>query len=240
MKSGRAQWQKAEETRKDFNIVPIHQDNKFFTSELFKVIQDAISLILHAGQCIDSERFLRENLSHRMCAQFTLHHEFRIGTGKTNFEKETNSTLSACGSSEQRTQRILRQSTWKRRVLHGKSANSVEETSKHWELGRHQTCFEEKIKVLSDAIERHHSSRNTPSLLYPEKSSGWKLKKSYSRKYMRHLVHLQRLPSKIIGWENWIQKLLEVVKTPNKSNQNEKKTIKRTERPVSEQSSGLL
>ena len=47
MKSGRAQWQKAEETRKDFNIVLIHQDKKSFISELFKVIQDAVSLILH-------------------------------------------------------------------------------------------------------------------------------------------------------------------------------------------------
>ena len=47
MKSGRAQWRKAEETRKDFNIVLINQDKKFFVSELFKVIQDAISLILH-------------------------------------------------------------------------------------------------------------------------------------------------------------------------------------------------
>ena len=37
----------AEETRKDFNIVLIHEDKKFFISELFKVIQDAISLILH-------------------------------------------------------------------------------------------------------------------------------------------------------------------------------------------------
>ena len=47
MKCGRAQWQKAEATRKDFNLVLIHQDKKFFISELFKVIQDAISLILH-------------------------------------------------------------------------------------------------------------------------------------------------------------------------------------------------
>ena len=38
---------KAEETRKDFNIVLIHQDKKFFIFELFKVIQFAISLILH-------------------------------------------------------------------------------------------------------------------------------------------------------------------------------------------------
>ena len=39
--------QKAEEPRKDFNIAPIHQDKKFFVSKLLKVIQDAISLILH-------------------------------------------------------------------------------------------------------------------------------------------------------------------------------------------------
>ena len=47
MKCGRVKWQEAEVTRKDFNIVLIRQDKKFFISELFKVIQDAISLILH-------------------------------------------------------------------------------------------------------------------------------------------------------------------------------------------------
>ena len=47
MKSGRVQWHKAEETRKEFNIVLIREDKKFFISELFKVIQDAISLIFH-------------------------------------------------------------------------------------------------------------------------------------------------------------------------------------------------
>ena len=43
---GRARWQEAEATRKDFNVVLTRQDKKFFISELFKVIQDAISLIL--------------------------------------------------------------------------------------------------------------------------------------------------------------------------------------------------
>ena len=33
--------------KKKFNTVLIRQDMKFFTSELFKVIQDAIPLILH-------------------------------------------------------------------------------------------------------------------------------------------------------------------------------------------------
>ena len=47
MKCGRVEWQKADETRKDFNIVLIHKDKKFFISELFKVIHEAIPLILH-------------------------------------------------------------------------------------------------------------------------------------------------------------------------------------------------
>ena len=39
-------WHEEEESRKDFSIVLMLQE-KFFTSELFKVIQDAILLILH-------------------------------------------------------------------------------------------------------------------------------------------------------------------------------------------------
>ena len=42
----------------------------------------------------------------------------------------------------------------------------MEETSEHGILGRHQSCSEEKIEVLSNPIKRYHSSRNTPSLLY--------------------------------------------------------------------------
>ena len=36
-------------------------------------------------------------------------------------------------------------------------AQSMEETSKYGVLGRHQPCSEERIEVLSDTIERHHS-----------------------------------------------------------------------------------
>ena len=35
-------------------------------------------------------------------------------------------------------------------------SEKIEETSKHGVWGRHQICSKEKIKVLSDAIERHH------------------------------------------------------------------------------------
>ena len=72
-------------------------------------------------------------------------------------------------------------------------AQSTEETSKHGVLGRHQTCSKERIKVLSDAIERHHPLQYTTSLLYAE-SFGWKLEKSCTKKYLRHLGLLQRFP----------------------------------------------
>ena len=35
-------------------------------------------------------------------------------------------------------------------------------------FGRHQSCSEERINILSDSIERDHSSRNTSSLLNSE------------------------------------------------------------------------
>ena len=44
-KSGRKAWQEEEERRKDTNIVLIHQEQSS-TSDLFKVIQDAVSLVL--------------------------------------------------------------------------------------------------------------------------------------------------------------------------------------------------
>ena len=44
-KSGRKAWREEEETRKDTNTELIHQEQSC-TSELFKVIQDAVSLIL--------------------------------------------------------------------------------------------------------------------------------------------------------------------------------------------------
>ena len=49
------------------------------------------------------KRFLRVHLSHRMCNQFTLHHEFRIDTRRTKFEQNTDGILHVYGSNEQGT-----------------------------------------------------------------------------------------------------------------------------------------
>ena len=58
-------------------------------------------------------------------------------------------------------------------------------------LGRHQSCSKERIEVLSDAIERHHSLRNTPSLLYPEScmDGNW-------RSHIRKSIHVTSTSTK--------------------------------------------
>ena len=66
-----------------------------------------------------------------------------------------------------------------------------------------------RIEVLSNTIERCHSSRNTPSLLYSESCFEWKLEKSHTRRYMNHLDRLRRFPWNMTGWKSWLQKLLD-------------------------------
>ena len=64
---------------------------------------------------------------------------------------------------------------------------NIKETSKHGVLRRHQTCSEERIKVLSNAMERHHFFKKHSQLLVSRQCFGWKTEKSYTKKYMRHL-----------------------------------------------------
>ena len=71
--------------KKRFQYCTDPSGQKLFASELFKVIQDAIPLILRTGQCVDSEQFLRVHLSYWMRSQFTLHHKFKIDSGRTKF-----------------------------------------------------------------------------------------------------------------------------------------------------------
>ena len=96
--TGRKAWQEEEETRNDTSIVLIHQEKKFFVSELFKAIQDAVSLILLYRTMLLFRRLLPVYLSCRICNQFTFHHQFGIDTWMSKFEQQTDSILSACGS----------------------------------------------------------------------------------------------------------------------------------------------
>ena len=145
------------------SIVLILQE-QFCTSELSKVIQDAILLILllqdnvvipngffkytcHVGCSINLHSITNSGLSNRQTVFF-----LPVDPTDKEHKDPNNIDLEA-----------PRLAWYKQKI--------VEKTSKHGVLGRHQSCSKESIEVLSDAIERHHSSRNTPSLLYPESCS---------------------------------------------------------------------
>ena len=48
------------------------------------------------------------------------------------------------------------------------SHQKMESASRYGVLGRHTACSAERIKVLSNKVERSHPIRYTPSLLYLE------------------------------------------------------------------------
>ena len=105
---------KEEETRKDFSIVLILQDKKFFTSELFKVIQDAILLILHYKtmswfRTMSSSTLITLDVQ-SICTPSSIHDWYQ----EANIWA-TDRQYSFCLI---KNTKILRQSTWKHRVLH--------------------------------------------------------------------------------------------------------------------------
>ena len=165
MNCGRVRWQEAEETRKDFNIVLIHQDKKFFVSELVKVIQDASFI---TWQCINSEQFLRCHLSHRMCNQVTFHHRFRIDTRRTKFEQKTDGSLYVCGSYEQRVQRSGQ--NWP-----GSTASRNSHTGEKWIRGNTDDDWINDTNAQSD---KHNNMFNVAAnLKYVEthEDTNWRL-----------------------------------------------------------------
>ena len=83
-----------------------------------------------------------------MCNQFTLHHQFRIDTGRTKFKQQTDGILSIDKDKDPETKL-----TWKAPRLPAwkKHQNTV-----YWvDINLAQ---KERIEVLSDTIERNHSS----------------------------------------------------------------------------------
>ena len=89
MKSGRVQWQEAEETRKDFNIVLIHQDKKFNPSFQDNVLipNDFFEYIYHIGCAINLNSITNSGLIQ----------------GGQSLSKKTDGILHVCGSNAQGT-----------------------------------------------------------------------------------------------------------------------------------------
>ena len=157
-------------------------------------------VLIHQGQCLHSERFLRVHLSHRMCNQYTHHHKFRIHTRRTFWAKDRR-YCSRLWILWTRNRKIRMTLTWSTASCVEKAEN-VEETSKHGVLGRHQTCS--KMEDLSSIKhDRTQSSFTTQSqLIVSRRLSWWLLEKTFTRKYMSHFDCLRRFPLTTIGWNN--------------------------------------
>ena len=116
--SGRAPWQEEEETRKDFGNVLILQE-KFFTSELFKVIQDARNLIDPSLQdnVVIPDGFFKY-IYHVGCAinPHSIINSGLIPGGQNLSKRQTVFFLLVDPMDKEK--RILTRSTWKHRVLH--------------------------------------------------------------------------------------------------------------------------
>ena len=146
------------------------------------------------GQCVNSGHFLRVYLSYWMCSQFTLHHKFRIGNGRTKFRQgKTDSILYGCESHEQGTQRSG--CNWLGCTASCLvQAEIVEETSRHCVLGWYSSIKQ----------DRTQSSFTTHSqLIVSRKLLWWNLEKSQNGK----LNVSPRPPPKISFKDNWMEEL---------------------------------
>ena len=172
-----------------------------------------------ARQCVNSEGLPLVHLSHRMCNQFTLITQIQDWYREDKFwGKRQTLFFTAVNPMKQGTQRSARD--WLDRTASCiVQAENVEKTPRHRVLGRYTTCSTESIEVPSNKIERNHLLRHTSSLLYPESCCDgiW-------RNFSAKVFVSPPPPPKISFIDNWmkelIQKLLEAVKTPNKSNLN--------------------
>ena len=104
-----------------------------------------------SGQCVNSGQFLRVHLSYWMCNQFTLHHKFRIDSGRTKFRKgKPDSILYGCESQGQGSQR----SVW---VSLDQTTScivreKVEKAPGYGVLGRYTACSTKRIELLSNKM----------------------------------------------------------------------------------------
>ena len=166
MKCGREQWQEAEETRKDFNIVLIHQDKNVYLRALQGYSgRNPIDPSLQDNVLIPNEFF--EYIYHIGCA--------------INLHSIVNSGLIPGGQKLSKRQTVFFTSVDLMNKEH-KDPNDIDleaprlawykqkkvEKTRHGVLGQSTNCSTEGIQAPSNKIERNHRLRYTPSLFYSE------------------------------------------------------------------------
>ena len=197
MKSGRVKWQEAEATIKHFNTVLTRQDKKFFTSELFKVIQDAnpidpslqdnvlipnnfFEYIYHIGCAINLHSIMNSGLipgGHNLSKRQT---DIFLPVNLVNKEHKDPETV------DLKAPRLA----WYMLKLWKKHLNTV-----HWV----------HIKLAQQKGFMFYQSRSNAIILYDTLQANcipqaimMETGESYTREYMRHLDLLRRFPLQTI------------------------------------------
>ena len=198
MKSGKVLWPNEEETGKDSSIVLILQET-FFTSELFlqgHSGRNFCDLSLQDNVLIP-DGFFKYILSRRMCNQFTLHHKFRIDSGRTKFQQgQTDGIFLQPWIPCIRITKIRKCLIWPSHVLHRTSHYTVRWVDIQIVQRKDWSSIKQDRTKLSSTI---HSQ-----FIVSRKQLRWILKKSYTRECICHFVHHRQFPSKIIGCAIWI------------------------------------
>ena len=225
---GRVKWQEAEATRKDFNIVLIHQDQKFLISELFKVIRDAIPLILHYRtmywfRISSSSTFITSDVRSTYIPS-----QIQDWYREDKFWAKDRRCSSRLWIPRTKNTEIRITLTWKYRVLLG----TIRKRGRNFK----NTVYWVDIKLAQQKGFKFYQTGSNAIIFYTalpayQKRESICVTSTSSKDFL----------VKIIGWKNWFQKLLEVVKTPNRPNQGSKTQLPSTVTPVkSEQPSGSL
>ena len=141
-----------------------------------------------------------------MCNQFTIHNQFGIDLEVKTWA--TDRQYSFClWILWTKIIGIFIRSTWMHRVMHSTCI-------KHGRDIRTQCSGSTSILLWrkdssSIRLDRTRSffTKHFQIIVF-RKLLGWKLEKSNTRKYACHPDLLQRSPWNMIGWKNWVQKLL--------------------------------
>ena len=207
MVSGRKVWQEEQEARKDTSTVLILQE-KLCISELIKVIQDAILLILlyrtmWLFRATSSSTFVMSDVQSIYILSSI--RDWYLEVKILNYRQTV--FFLPVDPMDKRITRILIRSTWVYRVMHNTCI-------KHGRDIRTQYIGSTSILLWgkdwsSIRPDRMQSSFTTHShLTVFRKLLGWKLEKSYTKKYTGHLGLHQRSPWNTTGKENWVQNML--------------------------------
>ena len=167
MMYGRARWQEAEATLKEFNTVVILSGQEILYLR---------TLQRHAGRnSIDPSLQDKTLIPNNFFEYF-----YHIGCA-VNLHSITNSGLTAGGQNSSKDRQTVfftavnlmhknhkDPKEWSDQTTSCISQTKLESAPRYAVLGRCTACSTERIEVLSNKIERNHPLRHTPSLLYPE------------------------------------------------------------------------